>query len=308
MWKEADSVLCVRFSGTPSATHNHYTLSKWDVASNETFLSGLIQTTSAVQYWPVKVHISLNNIKKESMSTAGSPLKVTTGQWLGPPHSLHFTVIQRFIDISRLGASPHAVRNPCPFKECHWQMHWTVLERFPLICFVWVCVCVCLCTDDLKSREGGWGGRDAVIRSGPLPSLCADKAGHTQTRTHVRVQTAIPEHERPITHLSVIFPWLCLPRQHYTNALIFFFLQWSGTVWGFNRAKLSLNVYKRWNARFILMKSSLQKQDFYHMKAAESYWSLMSAHKQDSSVNASLHLTPLVLNHLYWPCRQYYKS
>lgn len=64
-------------------------------------------------------------------------------------------------------------------------------RAFPLICFVWVCARVCI--DDLKSRKGGWdvgGWRDAAIRSGPLTSLCADKAGRTHTHSKCYTRTS----------------------------------------------------------------------------------------------------------------------
>lgn len=90
---------------------------------------------------------------------------------------------------------------------------------FPLICFFRVCVCVCVCIDDLKSGRGG--GRDAVIRSGPLTSLCADKAGHTLTHTH---SPAMPRHQRLITHLCVITLWLLSPATTPYSFWDFFFL------------------------------------------------------------------------------------
>ncbi len=60
-----------------------------------------------------------------------------------------------------------------------------------------------------------------MIRSGPLTSLRADKAGHTLTHTH----TAIPKHQSLITHLCVIFLWLCLMLQHHTPLFLFFLLE-----------------------------------------------------------------------------------
>ena len=88
---------------------------------------------------------------------------------------------------------------------------------------------MCVCIDDLKTRRGGrdaGGGRDAVIRSGPLTSLCADKAGHTLTNTHTL--PAMPRHQRLITHLCVITLWLCLQQQHHTAFGTFFFCLTTG--------------------------------------------------------------------------------
>lgn len=130
---------------------------------------------------------------------------------------------------------------------------------FPLICFFRVCVCVCVCIDDLKSGRGG--GRDAVIRSGPLTSLCADKAGHTLTHTH---SPAMPRHQRLITHLCVITLWLLSPATTPYSFWDFFFLFYDSGG-GFNRADLSQSVYRRSDACFILMKGFTPKQDFHQL-------------------------------------------
>lgn len=127
-----------------------------------------------------------------------------------------------------------------------------VLNRFgefPLICFIWVYVCVCI--DDLKSRKGGWdvgGGRDTVIRSGPLTSLCADKAGHTHTHSDSHSRTSKTDNT-PQCYLPVaLFLWVFFSR---------------AGVSGFIGADPLLHVYKRSSAHFILMKAFPQKQDIY---------------------------------------------
>lgn len=111
---------------------------------------------------------------------------------------------------------------------------------FPLICFFRVCVCVCVCIDDLKSGRGG--GRDAVIRSGPLTSLCADKAGHTLTHTH---SPAMPRHQRLITHLCVITLWLLSPATTpYSYWDFFFFLFYrSKAAGGASTGRIYLKVF-----------------------------------------------------------------
>lgn len=149
-------------------------------------------------------------------------------------------------------------QEPRAFKESHWRMYWTVSEHFLWSAsFGYVCVCVCI--DDLKSGRGG--GRDAVIRSGPLTSLCADKAGHTLTHTH---SPAMPRHQRLITHLCVITLWLLSPATTPYSFWDFFFLFYDSGG-GFNRADLSQSVYRRSDACFILMKGFTPKQDFHQL-------------------------------------------
>lgn len=137
----------------------------------------------------------------------------------GPSHSFHFIDIQDFIDICCLDISPHTGRDPVYSKRVTGgciELFWSISSD--LLCLA---VCVYVCIDDLKSRRRGWdtgGGRATVIRSGPLTSLCADKAGHTLKHT----QTAIPKHQRLITHLRVIFLWFCLWLQHHTYSFFYF--------------------------------------------------------------------------------------
>lgn len=172
---------------------------------------------------------------------------------MGPSHSLHH------IDVYRRQPSGHIIthwQESCPFKGSHRQMYWAVLEHFLWSALI---VCVCVCIDDLRSRRGGWdagGGRDTMIRSVPLTSLSADKAGHTLTHTH----TAIPKHQRLITHLYVIFLWLCLWPWHHTHSVM--------ALWGFNRAKPAhthLIRFLLW-LKVLLWKQTNKKktiQDFY---------------------------------------------
>lgn len=98
-----------------------------------------------------------------------------------------------------------------------------------------------------------------MIRSGPLTSLCADKAGHTLTHT----QTAIPKHQRLITHLCVIFPWLCLRLQRHTPSFIF--------LCGAQTGQIHPKVFTGDQTHAL---SFAQKQDSYQLKKAESYRSL----------------------------------
>lgn len=108
-----------------------------------------------------------------------------------------------------------------------------------------------------------------MIRSGTLTFLCADKAGHTLTHT----QTALPKHQRLITHLCVIFLWLCLQPLYFFRA-----------VWGFNRANPTQRVFSRSNVCFILTKCLAQNQDFYQLKKAESYLLLISTAENKDTV------------------------
>lgn len=161
-------------------------------------------------------------------------------------------------------------------------------RAFPLIYFVWVCARVCI--DDLKSRKGGWdvgGWRDAVIRSGPLTSLCADKAGRTHTHSKSYTRTSKNDNT-PQCYLHVALSSSTPPHILLYFIISFFLVETGGMELQHGE---SIRVYRRSNARFILLKSFARQQDFYQVTTAELYWLLISAQKQDRGVNSSSHLS-----------------
>ena len=113
----------------------------------------------------------------------------TCQQW---DHSALSTTSMLFVSsISVVWTRKHTPTGVCSFQRVSPTYVSNRFGEFPLICFIWVYVCVCI--DDLKSRKRGWdvgGGRDAVIRSGLLTSLRADKAGHTHTHSDSHSRTS----------------------------------------------------------------------------------------------------------------------
>lgn len=184
----------------------------WNMASDEYSKRAITPTltTCAAQYWPVQDHRTLTAYKTHHHCGLSSVCDHRS--MMGPSHSLHHIDVQCFIDISCLDGSPHAGRNPVLSKSVTdgcIELFWS--NSSDLLC-LGVYVCLYWRSQEQKGRMGCRRGRDTMIRSGPLTSLCADKAGHTLTHT----QTAIPKHQRLITHLCVIFLWLCFRLQHQT--------------------------------------------------------------------------------------------
>lgn len=146
----------------------------------------------SIQYYkalPNSLALTLSTFAIQYCSTVQGRMTLTTHRpMMGPSHPLHHIDIQCFIDISSLDGSPHTGRNPVLSKSATdgcIELFWSI--SFYLLCLgMCVCVSVCVCIDDLKSRRGGLeagGGKDTMIRSGPLTSLCADKVGRTLTHT-----------------------------------------------------------------------------------------------------------------------------
>lgn len=106
--------------------------------------------------------------------------------------------VEHFIDISCLVPSK-SVADWC--IELFWSISSDLLCLGVSVCFYW----------RSQEQKGRTGRRQRHCdKVSPLTSLCADKAGHTLTHTLRNTQTAIPEHQSLITHVSVIFLRLCL--------------------------------------------------------------------------------------------------
>ena len=121
--------------------------------------------------------------------------------------------VEHLINISCLAGSPHTGSSPVPSKSvADWciELFWSISSD--LLClgvsvrFYW----------RSQEQKGRTGRRHRHCdKVSPLTSLCGDKAGHTLRNT----QTAIPEHQSLITHVSVIFLRLCILRIHLGSSI-----------------------------------------------------------------------------------------